>query len=193
PPFVSTIIAKNAPQIRLGTDAFLYEIKEQVNDTNRWGEVISQFKMSSSARFASVSRMERDFYTPLRAVAQGLEDFGGEDLVGYTASFEGAMADLNEVAGRAAGGPVSPADKAKAASTWEYGRVVLNKYLSTLNTLTGTKGPKFESIPKDTEGGSEERRERFLNFKKELAKCQQGGLGVNVCADIMQQYANQNL
>jgi hypothetical protein len=36
--------------------------------------------------------------------------------------------------------------------------------------------------------GSRGSKARYVAYKKELAKCQQGGLGVNTCQNLMERY-----
>jgi hypothetical protein len=88
----------------------------------------------ATGRVAASSRMERDFYGPMRGLAASLDDFGGEELLAATVRFERAMLQLAAVAS-ANGGAVSAAEEQRAQSYWEEGRVALNDYAAALNAL----------------------------------------------------------
>ncbi|CAM9378165.1 unnamed protein product [Phaeothamnion confervicola] len=151
--------------------------------------MIENFKQSSSARFTSVSRFERDFFSPMRNLGQqALDDFGGSDLLDATVRFEEAMARLAAVGRASAGGGVAATDLMAARRAWDDGRTALNHYVATLNGLAGdATGLRLAAVPADASGAAA-RQPRYLAFKKELAKCQQGGVGVNMCAGIMRKY-----
>jgi len=185
PDFTLKEVAKVAPTLQFNIDYYLFEFKAIVEDPTKWGDMLDAFRASSDARFASVSRFERDFYTPMRNLGQAFpEEQGGDELLAAARGLEGAAARLEEL-GKQAGAAVAPAERAAAAAAWEEGRRAINAFIGELNARQ-SRVAMAEIAP--TEADSTRSRKKFIAYKKELAKCQQGGLGVNVCQDIMSKY-----
>ncbi|KAG5178130.1 hypothetical protein JKP88DRAFT_350397 [Tribonema minus] len=193
PPLVTKALARYVPLVSFAGDYYLFEMKSAVENPENWSVLQEQVKMPATGRVAAVSRMERDFYGPMRSLASALDDFGGEDLVAATVKLEAAMAALAvETAGRSQrGGGTTAAQEQRARQLWEDGRSALNSYASSLNRIWqqgGGRGDVLAAVAAEPAGDASSARRRYIAYKKELAKCQQGGLGVNVCQNLLERY-----
>jgi len=188
PPLPSSIksFRQYAPQLQLSGDFYLFDLAEDIRTSN-WDDVLDQFKVSGSARFVSVSRMDRDFFSPMRLLAKSVpEDEGGSDLEQVTERFESSMRRLQSVA-KGVGGDVTKELKKEAQDAWESGRQDINTYMRLANQLIAEPAEvaPFTLLPSASDDSP--RRDKYIKIKKVLAKCQQGGVGVNVCGDVLKQ------
>uniref|UniRef100_A0A0G4HZF2 Uncharacterized protein n=1 Tax=Chromera velia CCMP2878 TaxID=1169474 RepID=A0A0G4HZF2_9ALVE len=129
---------------------------------------------------------------------------GGDSLNRQIGKFVLAMKELKEVAqGRQ--GPISDAEAKTALSAWNNGRLALNAFSGGINRLVigpsreaadrGTEGfsayPNLPEIPADESNYLRDRK-GYNKLKKAIVKCQNGGLGANVCGALTSEALKKN-
>mmetsp|Transcript_35689 Transcript_35689/g.112150 ORF Transcript_35689/g.112150 Transcript_35689/m.112150 type:complete len:279 (-) Transcript_35689:182-1018(-) len=200
PPASQKVLLSQAGKLVFAADAYLFDVEEDIANPARWADALSMLEGGRDPRFASVSRVERDIVAPLRSLAQGIpEDAGGSDIDVAARQLDAAMSRLRVLVGAnavttfdnaaASGSQVPEAVVKEALGYWEDGRQGLNVAIDIVNQLAdGSAAKKIDPVPKVGEGNTKRSRDRYLGYKRDAAKCQQGGLGANVCQGLMDKY-----
>ena len=150
PPKAKQAYLQYLPQLQLDADFYLFELKDWLNNPGRWDRIGELTASSDIGSAASVSRLEREFVTPMKILALAFPpDLGGEDMQSALDKFQQSMFQLSRQARRGAttgnvAGP-SAKDVAEVYTTWEAGRQALNSFFFALNESTGTQ--RLVTIP----------------------------------------------
>tara|TARA_B110001452_G_C15141204_1_gene397347 strand:+ start:202 stop:1017 length:816 start_codon:yes stop_codon:yes gene_type:complete len=190
-----TVFMREWPALQLGTDSYVFEVRDRVGDPTRWDLVGSFLGRGGDS---SSSRVERELLAPMTVLSLAFPpDAGGEDMQAALGRFRAAMGRLGRVAIQGPYG-ASKQELATALREWEAGRDALNAFSDALNAATGTT--RLQTIPADylTYPRS---KARYTQLIKDTALCrnrggeQLAGLwgnlmvygtvpGVNPCGDI---------
>ncbi|EED89492.1 predicted protein [Thalassiosira pseudonana CCMP1335] len=167
--------------LQLAADFYLFDLQTMVADTDEYGSV-ADLVASKGARGGQgqPSRIEREFVNPMRIIGLSMPPEYADEIRDSQFAFERAMGKLTKAtAGIRRDLPVeidkSAVPDAKAA--WEEGRLALNSFFVTLNTVTGLKD-ELKVIPPS---GSNQFQEygrsirRYNDFIKKTKLCQNRG------------------
>ena len=160
------------PTMQLAADFYCFELLDRAKSPQKWDLIGAFVGLGSDP---SASRLEREFISPMTILSLAFPpDDGGDEMQEALYAFRASMGKLVKVAGVSPGvteGP-SPADKAAALRHWDSGRLALNRFLTTLNTVTETS--RLQTIP---EGGNgyPRSKERYVQLQKDAALCRNRG------------------
>lgn len=161
--------------LQFAADYYMFELKEQLNDFDKWGEVNSVFESNGARGAVGVSRLEREFINPMRILVLSMPPEESEDLRDAMDKFERSMRKLSIVTkGVRRDLPVDLPQSllTDAQNKWEEGRVSYNSFISTLNKATELNELKLIASSKKEYPRSER---RYVEFKKKLRTCQNRG------------------
>lgn len=161
--------------LQFSADYYMFELKEQLNDFDKWGEVNSVFESNGARGSSGVSRLEREFINPMRILVLSMPPEESEDLRDSMDKFERSMRKLSIVTKGVRRD--LPVDLPKSLLTdaqnkWEEGRVSYNSFISTLNKATELNELKLIASSKKEYPRSER---KYVEFKKKLRTCQNRG------------------
>jgi len=202
------------PQLQLAADYYFFELQPMLSDPGRYDRISAITEAGTAGSATSVSRLEREFVTPMKILALSFPpDLGGEEMQTSLDKFQKAMFTLSRQARKgSATGNVEGASKAEIKEiydTYEIGRVALNTFFFALNEGTGTK--RLVEIPtKANEKAYPRSKALYTALLKEAALCRNrggealaglwGGLmvygtvpGVNPCGGSALAYYSQGL
>jgi hypothetical protein len=167
---------KQWPTLQLAADYYAFDLKPLVDNPGAWN-VISELGASTSiGSAASVSRLEREFFTPMRILVSSVPPDMEDDLQSAFNKFQVAMGKLTRLAraGQTTGDLAMPEDSeiVEVKKSWEEGRESLNKFFVALNVITGTD--RMTTIPEGGEGYPRSKK-RFKQLQKDLAMCRNRG------------------
>lgn len=127
--------------LQISADFYLFDLRDQLQDTQTWGEVGSVFNSQNSrGGQGQPSPIERNFVNPMRILGLSMPPDVGEDMRTAQFEFERAMAKISKVtSGIRRDLPVEISKDAvpDAMRGWEEGRVALNKFFTLCNEATG--------------------------------------------------------
>lgn len=161
--------------LQLSADYYLFELKEQLTDFEKWGDVNSVFVSNGGRGASGVSRLEREFINPMRILVLSMPPDESEELRDAMNAFERSMFKLAMVTkGVRRDLPVElpPSMLTDASNRWEEGRVSFNSFIAVLNKVTELNELKPIASSKADYPRSER---RYLELKKKLRICQNRG------------------
>ena len=83
------------PQLQLDGDFFVFELEPLLAQPGRWDRISEIVTSTDIGSAASVSRLEREFITPMRQIALAFPpDMGGEEMQSAIDGFQKAMYTL---------------------------------------------------------------------------------------------------
>jgi len=214
PPKAKQAYLQYLPQLQLDADFYLFELAPMLEQPGRWDRIGDLTSSTDIGSAASVSRLEREFVTPMKILALAFPpDLGGEDMLTALNKFQQSMFLLSRQArkGATTGNVAAPSQKevAEVYATWEAGRVALNTFFTALNEGTGTT--RLVSIPpKGQEKTYPRSKSLYTQLLKDAAICRNrggealaglwGGLmvygtvpGVSPCGNTAVAYYSQGL
>lgn len=136
--------------LQISADYYLFDLRSQLQDVNRWGEVGEAF-VGTNARGGQgqPSAVERNFVNPMRILGLSMPPEEADILRQSQFDFERAMAKVSKATrGIRRDLPVEISKDAvpTALQGWEEGRVALNKFFVTVNESTGLPN-ELQTIP----------------------------------------------
>ena len=179
PPKAKQAYLQYLPQLQLSADYYIFDLAPMLKEPGRWdliGEITSSSNIGSAA---SVSRLDREFVTPMKILALAFPpDIGGEQMQDALDKFQASMFQLSRQARRGAttGNVAGPSSKEveEVYKTWEAGRVALNQFYAALNEGTGTA--RLSSIPpRGQEKTYPRSKALYTALLKEAAVCRNRG------------------
>jgi len=202
------------PQLQLASDYYFFDLQPLLDNPGRYDLIWALTETGTAGAGTSVSRLEREFVTPMKILALAFPpDLGGEEMQENLDTFQKAMFTISRQARKgSATGNVAGASKAEMAeifATYEVGRVALNNFFRTLNDSTGTK--RLVEIPTKANAKAYPRSKAlYTALLKEAAICRNrggealaglwGGLmvygtvpGVNPCGNSALAYYSQGI
>ncbi|KAL7525322.1 hypothetical protein ACHAXR_000955, partial [Thalassiosira sp. AJA248-18] len=167
--------------LQLAADFYIFDLQTMVGDTDEFGAV-SDLVASKGARGGQggASRIEREYVNPMRIIGLSMPPEYADEIRDSQFAFEKAMSKLTKAtSGIRRDLPVEiEADAVpKAQAAWDEGRLALNSFFATLNTVTGLKD-ELRSIPP---AGPNQTKEygrnvrRYNEFMKKTKLCQNRG------------------
>lgn len=136
--------------LQVSADYYLFDLRDQIDDPSRWGEV-GQVFVGSNARGGQgqPSQIERNFVNPMRILGLSMPPEEADELRRAQFDFERAMARVSKATqGVRRDLPVEldPAAVPAARQGWEEGRAALNDFFTVLNDTTGLRD-ELRTIP----------------------------------------------
>jgi len=200
------------PQLQLDGDFFVFELEPLLAQPGRWDRISEIVTSTDIGSAASISRLEREFITPMRQIALAFPpDMGGEDMQTSIDKFQKAMYTLASQARKGATNgitaPPSAAEVKGVEDAYNSGRTALNSFFAAVNEGVGAK----RLVPV-TKGGIGYPRSKglYTQLKKDAALCRNRGgealagiwgnlmvygtvPGVNPCGNAAERYFSQGL
>lgn len=165
--------------LQTSADFYLWELQEQILDTDDWGEVGQLFRANNNKGQGQPSRIERDFVNPMRILSLSMPPDVAEEMTTTQLKFERAMQQITKAtAGIRRDLPVE-VDRGSisvAKEAWEDGRMAINSFFLTLNDATGLKDMKTipPSGPDQTKQYGRNPR-KYFELMKKTKLCQNRG------------------
>ncbi|KAL1525299.1 hypothetical protein AB1Y20_020161 [Prymnesium parvum] len=165
------------PAIQLAGDFYVFELRELIGYPGRWDQIGALTETTNIGSAASVSKLDREFLTPMRILALSFPpDAGGEEMQEALTDFQAAMFRMSRQArtGQTTGNLADPSKKDIAAleMTWNAGASALNRFFEALNTATSTK--RLVTIPAN--GVNYPRSKKlYTQLQKDAALCRNRG------------------
>jgi len=214
PPKAKQAYLQYLPQLQLDADYYFFELGPMLAEPGRWDRIVSLTETGTAGAATSVSRLEREFVTPMKILALSFPpDLGGEEMQDALNKFQKNMFVLASLArkGATTGNVAAPSSKevAEVYATYEAGRVQINSFFTALNEGTGTA--RLVTIPpKGQEKSYPRSKQLYTQLLKDAAICRNrggealaglwGGLmvygtvpGVSPCGNTAVAYYSQGL
>ena len=214
PPKAKQAYLQYLPQLQIDGDFFMFDLPPMVSQPGRWDLIYALTASTDIGSAASVSRLDREFVTPMRQIALSFPpDMGGEDMQGAIDDFQKAMFKLSQLARKGAqtgntAGP-SAAEIKEVEGEYTKARLGLNAFFAAVNEGTGAK--RLVAVPNPTDKKAYPRSEkRYTQLLKDAALCRNRGgevlagvwgnlmvygtvPGVNPCGSAAEKYYSQGL
>ena len=165
------------PAMQLAGDFYVFELRELVGYPGRWDQIGALTESTNIGSAASVSRLDREFLTPMRILSLAFPpDAGGEEMQDALNLFQTAMFKMSRQAriGQTTGNLADPDKKDIKAmeDTWNAGASALNKFYIAMNTATSTN--RLVTIP--VNGVNYPRSKKlYTQLQKDSALCRNRG------------------
>ena len=165
--------------LQISADFYMWELQGKMEDTDEWGEVNSIFQVNNNKGQGNPSRVERDFTNPMRILALSMPPDIADEMRDAQFAFERAAFNINKATKgvkRDMPVEVDPAQIKLAKSSWEDGRVALNKFFTILNEAVGLN--EIKSIPPSGPNQTKEygrSQRRYFELTKKTRLCQNRG------------------
>jgi hypothetical protein len=162
--------------LQLAADFYVFELRDNVLNPQKWDLVGAVMESKSIGSAQSVSRLEREFISPMRVLSLAFPpDLGGDEMTAALGGFQKAMGKLGKNARSTEGVITELPSKKEIAQVFEYwdaGRVSLNEFFEALNGATQSK--RLITIPV---GGKDYPRSNtlYVQLKKDAAQCRNRG------------------
>lgn len=165
------------PAMQLAGDFYVFELKELTFSPGNWDQIGAITETTSIGSAASVSKLEREFLTPMRILALSFPpDAGGEEMQAALDAFQQAMFRLSVQArkGQTTGNVAMPSDSEikEVEKSWEAGRVQINAFYDALNMATATD--RLVKIPERGVGYPRSKK-LYTQLMKDAALCRNRG------------------
>lgn len=177
PPKAQEAYRQYWPDMQLAGDYYVFELLDLLKEPGRWDIIATLTESTSIGSAASVSKLEREFLTPMRILSLAFPpDAGGEEMQDALGKFQKSMFQLSRQAraGQTTGNLANPNAKDIAAieKTWDDGRQALNTFYVTMNTATSTN--RLVTIPA---AGKDYPRSKklYTQLQKDAALCRNRG------------------
>jgi len=214
PPKAKQAYLQYLPQLQLDADYITFELMPLLAQPGRYDRITALTTSSDIGSAASVSRLDREFITPMRILALSFPpDLGGDDMLSAIDSFQKAMFTLSSQARKSAttGNVAAPsATEVKAIeASWDKGRLAFNTFTNAVNEGAGAK--RLVPIPAIGQKASYPRSEQlYTQLLKDAALCRNRGgeqlagiwgqlmvygtvPGVNPCGNAAEKYFVQGM
>ena len=214
PPKAKQAYLQYLPQLQLDADFFLFELYPMLAEPGRWDRITELTTSTDIGSAASVSRLDREFITPMRILSLSFPpDLGGEEMTDAIDVFQKAMFSMSRQArkGATTGNVAGPSSKevAEIYTSWETGRTAMNSFFKAVNEGSGVA--RLVALPAKGDLKAYPRSKTlYTQLLKDAALCrnrggeQLAGLwgqlmvygtvpGVNPCGNAAQQYYSQGL
>lgn len=155
----------------------MFVLQPLLSQPGRYDRITDLVLSTDIGSAASVSRLDREFVTPMRILALAFPpDLGGEEMQDSIDKFQGAMFSLARQARKSGttGNVSGPSDKElkDVAATWETGRIALNEFFAAVNA--GTQSDRLTAIPPNGKGYPRSER-LYTQLLKDAALCRNRG------------------
>jgi len=142
PPKAKQAYLQYLPQFQLDGDYFTFEIIPLLSQPGRWDIIFKVTEAQSAGAATTVSRLEREFITPMRQVALAFPpDMYGEEMQSAIDSFQLSMFKFSTLARKNAqtGNTAAPSkDEIKQVEVaFDASRVALNDFFAAVNSGVG--------------------------------------------------------
>ena len=157
PPKAKQAYLQYLPQLQLDGDYFAFVLEPLVAQPGRWDQISALVTSTDIGSAASVSRLEREFITPMRQIALSFPpDLGGEEMQDAIDKFQRNIYSLAAAArkGSTIGNTAGPskAELKAVEDSFDGGRQAMNAFFAEVNKGVGAK--RLEAVPKGgTKGG----------------------------------------
>lgn len=128
-------------QLQTSADFYIFELQDKIRDTSSWGEIGDLF-------VGNPNRFEREFTNIFRIVGLSMAPDEADILRDAQYNFERSIRILSKATGGIRRDLPVEIDKdavSNAITSWDNGRVALNDFFITLNTITGLN--EMKTIP----------------------------------------------
>ena len=217
PPKAKQAYLQYLPQLQLDGDYFAFELTPLLSQPGRWDKIFALTESTNIGSAQSVSRLDREFITPMRILALAFPpDLGGEEMQGAIDNFQKSMFRLSSLARKNAmtGNVAAPnaAEIKEVETAFDGGRKALNTFFEAVNMGAGaTRLTPIPPIPQMIKGeGYPRSKTLYTQLLKDAALCrnrggeQLAGLwgnlmvygtipGVNPCGDAAAKYYMQSM
>ena len=212
PPKAKQAYLQYLPQLQQDGDFFVFELMPLLSEPGKWDRISALTTSTDIGSAASVSRLDREFITPMRILALAFPpDMGGDEMISSIDDFQKAMFTLSKQARRGAttGNTAGPTSKEvqEVEASWDKGRVALNTFFTSINTGTGLN--RLATIPAKGKGYGRSKT-LYTQLLKDAALCRNRGgealagiwgqlmvygtvPGVNPCGNSALAYYSQGL
>jgi len=177
PPKAQQAYKQYWPAMQLAGDFYVFELRELVGFPGRWDQIGTLTETTSIGSAVSVSKLDREFLTPMRILSLSFPpDAGGDEMQKALNDFQSAMFRMSRQArmGQTTGNLANPDKKEIAAleGTWNAGASALNGFYTAMNEATGTK--RLVTIP--VNGVNYPRSKKlWTQLQKDSALCRNRG------------------
>lgn len=111
PPKAQQAYQQYWPALQLAADSYVFELYDLLPEPGRWDSIGAITESTDIGSAASVSKLEREYLTPMRILALAFPpDAGGEEMQAALNKFQGSMFQLSRLA--RAGQSLSPLARA---------------------------------------------------------------------------------
>mmetsp|Transcript_14119 Transcript_14119/g.42301 ORF Transcript_14119/g.42301 Transcript_14119/m.42301 type:complete len:298 (+) Transcript_14119:289-1182(+) len=186
PPKAQQAYQQYWPALQLAADSYVFELYDLLPEPGRWDSIGAITESTDIGSAASVSKLEREYLTPMRILALAFPpDAGGEEMQAALNKFQGSMFQLSRLAraGQTTGNVAAPSAKEVAAveKTWDDGRTAINSFFEALNSGTagaasasGKVAPRLVGIPPKGAGYPRSKK-LYTQLRKDAALCRNRG------------------
>lgn len=177
PPKAVTAYKQYWPALQLAADEYVFDVYALLDDPGKWDSIGMLTETTDIGSASSVSRLERDFITPMRILSLAFPpDAGGDEMQGALNRFQTAGARLSAQAraGQTTGNLAQPsaAEIAGVLKCWDEGRLALNAFFLAVNT--GTAIDRLVVIPANGKGYPRS-KSLYVQLRKDSALCRNRG------------------
>jgi len=219
PPKAKQAYLQYLPQFQLDADYFAFELVPLLDQPGRWDNIFKITESTNIGSAASVSRLEREFITPMRQVALAFPpDMYGEEMVESIDNFQKSMYRFSQLARKNAqtgntAGPTA-AEIKEVGIAFDASRLALNSFFAAVNS--GVGATRLVSVPPATKAlalkgeGYPRSKTLYTQLLKDAALCRNRGgealagiwgqlmvygtvPGVNPCGNAAEAYFRQGL
>lgn len=167
--------------LQLAADYYMFDLQTMVADTDEYGSV-NDLVASKGGRGGQggASRIEREYVNPMRIIGLSMPPDYADEIRDSQFAFEKAMSKLTKATNgirRDLPVEIDATAVPKAKEAWEEGRLALNSFFVTLNTVTGLKDELTVIPPPGPNQLKEYGRNirRYNEFMKKTKQCQNRG------------------
>jgi len=212
PPKAKQAYLQYLPQLQLDGDFYVFVLQPLLTQPGKWDRIADLVLSTDIGSAASVSRLDREFVTPMRILSLAFPpDLGGDEMQESIDKFQSAMFSLARQARKSGttGNVSGPSEKElkDVAKTWDTGRVALNEFFAAVNA--GTQSDRLAPIPPNGQGYPRSER-LYTQLMKDAALCRNRGgealaglwgqlmvygtvPGVNPCGNAAAEYYAQGM
>jgi len=142
PPKSKQAYLQYLPQFQLDADFFTFELIPLLSQPGRWDLIYKVTDVQTAGAATSVSRLEREFITPMRQVALAFPpDLYGDEMQSSINDFQKAMFKFSTLARKNAqvGNVAAPSAQEikQLESAFDEGRVAFNGFITAVNAGVG--------------------------------------------------------
>mmetsp|Transcript_3929 Transcript_3929/g.9978 ORF Transcript_3929/g.9978 Transcript_3929/m.9978 type:complete len:302 (-) Transcript_3929:256-1161(-) len=168
------------PTLQFTADYFIFELHDLINDVSNWPDIEGLMRSASANGQGQPSTFARIVLIPMQQIALAFPPDVSDELADAKNEMERSLLSLiraTRLTNAAVSTGAEASQVADAEKAWQSGRLALNKFYALVDTAVGR--PVMTPIPKTEEAGFVRSRQRYTQFKKGLAICQNRG-GTNL-------------
>lgn len=178
PPKAKQSYLQYLPSLQLAGDFYVFELRDLLETPGRWDLIAGLTESTDIGSAASVSRIEREFITPMRIVSLAFPpDLGGDEMQAALNGFQRSMFTLTAQArrGQTTGNVAQPSEAQikEVYGAWDAGRKQLNAFFLALNEAT--ESSRLALIPADGVAGYPRSKRLYVQLQKDAAICRNRG------------------